>query len=340
MRLDGASLDARPGGRAQRVSLFGLRLLWGVDRPNPSDSVLLVLGDSNLETGSRQPEPLRPCLPPVLHEPLTELWAVRGPVRAVRVRGVEARRAGDVLVGVARAAADDPEVAAREIYRRLLALVDDEGLRLARAWNLVPDIHGGPADDDRYMRFCLGRSVAFEEHFGAGFERCLPAGTAVGAGGQIEVTFLAVREPVHHLENPRQVRAYRYPPRYGARGPSFTRATCVTPASGGQLWISGTASILGHASQHLGDPRAQTIETLRNLRALVHGASGLERPLAGHVVSARVYVKRPVDLAAIRSVVEPDLAGARVTYLCADMCRRELLVEIEAVGVAAERGQP
>jgi hypothetical protein len=58
------------------------------------------------------------------------------------------------------------------------------------------------------------------------------------------------------------VSAYDYPRQYGPAAPSFSRAA-LTPDP--LLLISGTASIVGHASVHLGDVTAQLEETLANL---------------------------------------------------------------------------
>jgi hypothetical protein len=47
-----------------------------------------------------------------------------------------------------------------------------------------------------------------------------------------------------------------------------------------------------------------------------------------------VYVRRPADLPVIKAELAAALgAGARVIYLQADICRQDLLVEIEATGM-------
>jgi chorismate lyase/3-hydroxybenzoate synthase len=88
----------------------------------------------------------------------------------------------------------------------------------------------------------------------------------------LQIYFLAGAHPPTHLGNPRQVNAYEYPTIYGPRSPSFARATLCRSDSATHLFISGTASVVGHQSQHVGSADLQALETVTNLRALVEHA--------------------------------------------------------------------
>src|SRR5690606_27332761 len=131
--------------------------------------------------------------------------------------------AAGLLIGVAdEAAEDDLGEQARRIYRELLVKVGAR--KLVRVWNYVPRINEPDASGlENYRAFCRGRSEAFEERLGAGYEGHLPAASAVGGvDGRMTVIFVATdAEPVH-VENPEQVPAYAYPPEHGPRPPSFT----------------------------------------------------------------------------------------------------------------------
>lgn len=146
------------------------------------------------------------------------------------------------------------------------------------------------------------------------------------------VYFLASRKAATAVENPRQISAYDYPPQYGPK-PAFSRASIL----GDILFISGTASIVGHETVHVGDVVAQTRETLTNIEALLSEAnrvSGANR-FSTRSLAYKVYVRNRADLSLIQSQLEPALdPKARVLYLHADICRQDLLVEIEAVGRA------
>ena len=139
-----------------------------------------------------------------------------------------------------------------------------------------------------------------------------------------------------NIENPRQVSAYRYPRRYGPRSPSFARATAVAGPDGSTLlMISGTASVVGHRTLHEGDVDAQLEEVIRNLETLLsESASQLGRPGLAEFDEAsllRVYLRHAEDWPAIERRLRQRWPGVHLAGLRGDVCRADLLVEIEAV---------
>jgi len=227
----------------------------------------------------------------------------------------------------------DLEAATGELYRRLFAAID--GLHLHRIWNYVPLINREEGGLENYRRFCRARSAAFEERFGKTFQRLLPASSAVGAAaGPLAVAFIAGQVPGRHLENPLQVPAFHYPPEHGPRPPSFSRATVACTADATHVFISGTAAIRGHATVAPGDLAGQLECTLANLGAIGEAAG------AGASLGAdpswkrrfKVYLRHPRDLPAVRARLEAGLLRPEdhVAYLHADICRAELVLEIEA----------
>jgi enamine deaminase RidA (YjgF/YER057c/UK114 family) len=184
------------------------------------------------------------------------------------------------------------------------------------------------------MLFCHGRSEAFASHYGGDSPERFPAASAVGCPGDaLVVHVLASREPGRQIENPRQVAAYRYPEKYGPKSPSFARGTAAGEAWNGAVFVSGTASIVGHESVFAGDPTRQTEETMRNVEAVLDtaGVPGRGGPLGPRLRSLRVYVRFPDQVEAIRSAVLASTGTAVPTvWLQAEICREELLVEIEA----------
>jgi enamine deaminase RidA (YjgF/YER057c/UK114 family) len=101
------------------------------------------------------------------------------------------------------------------------------------------------------------------------------------------------------------------------------------------LFISGTASIVGHETFHVGDAAAQTRESLVNIEALLGEANrvaGAARFALGSM-AYKVYVRRPSDLPIVQAQLSSAIgSSARIVYLKADICRQDLLVEIEATG--------
>ena len=99
-----------------------------------------------------------------------------------------------------------------------------------------------------------------------------------------------------------------------------------------RLLIGGTASVLGEDSRHMGDLDAQLVETEKNLRALAAQVTGKDDAWHGHFAHLRVYHRREEDQAIVRRYVEERLpANQSAEYFCVDICRGELLTEIEGV---------
>jgi enamine deaminase RidA (YjgF/YER057c/UK114 family) len=86
---------------------------------------------------------------------------------------------------------------------------------------------------------------------------------------------------------------------------------------------------------HHGDVRAQTRETIANIDALLGEANRVVgcRRYGFETLALKVYVRRALDFTAVEETLVSTL-GARpaVVYLQADICRLDLLVEIEATG--------
>ncbi|MCU0952093.1 MAG: hypothetical protein MUC68_13815 [Burkholderiaceae bacterium] len=285
-------------------------------------------------------------LAPLAGGPIVEAWQVPAVRERVRLGAADLAWSDAVLFGSIDprriAAADSLQATTRATYDALFAALAHAGFPyLLRAWNYMPAINreaGEPDGLERYRQFNLGRVAAFEAarapiHEGA------PAACALGsAGGDLTVYFLAIRRAPEAIENPRQISAYRYPAQYGPRSPTFSRAALLRAADGApsQLFVSGTASIVGHATVHGGDVAAQTRETLANIEAVCNVARsrlGDSAAFAPDRLSYKVYVRHPTDLPAVQRELAAAIGPALdAIYLQADICRADLLVEIEAVG--------
>jgi len=276
---------------------------------------------------------------------LCEIWSSRDPVGSGTEGDIRLAVAGDFLFGVLSVAEGDGglRAAAGRAYRDIFALLERRGFPHAvRFWNYLARINEEEGGLERYRHFNLGRGDAFEAA-----SRCrpesIPAACALGteAGDRLTVYFVAARHAAQPVENPRQVSAYRYPPEHGPHSPTFARAV-VYPAGGAEmLFVSGTASIVGHETVHAGDVVAQTRETLANLGAVFAEANRVSRPGAFAIgeASFKVYVRHPEDAGLVRREVFAALGpAADAHFLRADICRHDLLVEIEAIAYADAAG--
>jgi enamine deaminase RidA (YjgF/YER057c/UK114 family) len=139
------------------------------------------------------------------------------------------------------------------------------------------------------------------------------------------------------LENPQQTPAYAYHPRYSPQSPKFSRAMALVLGNYVTAWVSGTASIVDSESLHAGDPVRQTEQTIENIERLIseenfafHGIKGAGARLKD-LAKIRVYVKRTEDFATVQSICVERFGSVPAVYAVADVCRPELLVEIEGV---------
>ena len=252
----------------------------------------------------------------------------------------------EAIPGPEALSASGLEEAVADAYRRLARTLADTRLHPVRFWNFIPGIHADLGDGlDRYMAFNAGRYGAFHDWFGSAamFTRDLPTASAVGvAGGPLLVHALGCAAPGSPVENPRQIPAYSYSRRYGPLPPCFARATRLTStgadADPPALLVGGTASIVGEDSLHERHARAQTGETLDNLAHLVARAFGIA---PAHALRAftdlRVYIVREEDADDVRTLVDARFPQvAHIEYAQADLCRRELLVEIEGTAMPSD----
>lgn len=297
-------------------------IAFGVHVPRPSD-----------------PRSLRIDLEPLAGSGWSEVWRGRGSVHIGTAGPIRHVEDGENFAGWMSVEEDrfgGLLEASEAAYLGLLALHADSPYRhVWRIWNFVAAINEGTGDEERYRQFCLGRARAFAAARGAAGLSGYPAASAVGKQGgrrSLEVCWFAGRQPGVAVENPRQISAYHYPRRYGPAAPSFSRAVV---APGPLLLVSGTASIVGHATVHAGDVEAQLRETLVNLDALLERARA-----SGQIASARlgpgslvkVYVRHAADCDRVERGLRGHLGSdVPLLVLAADICRGDLLVEIEVV---------
>ncbi len=276
--------------------------------------------------------------------PTLELWAADMPVARGAHGSFRLAETPRALFGAARYPfRANSEAAAFTAYRELLELLDRRGrAEIVRIWNYLPGIHESVRGLERYRAFNVGRAAAFADRFGAGAPASYPASSAVGTlGDDLLIAFAAAREPVRQVENPRQVSAWRYPPRYGSVGPTFARAAIAPASWGSPLFLSGTASIVGHETRHPDQLAPQIGETLENIDHALEAARSAGWPAAGAWGPIKVYLRHATDWPAARGALAAAFpAGTAVVALEAEICRDDLRIEIEGVFPGAETLEP
>jgi enamine deaminase RidA (YjgF/YER057c/UK114 family) len=230
-----------------------------------------------------------------------------------------------------------------KVFNSFENLLNQAGLNfhsVIRQWNYIENITGFDDDKQRYQEFNNARAGFYGKHFKLnGF----PAATGIGMNhGGVIIEFVAVEadEAISlPLDNPEQVAAHDYSKDVlvgsalkGKSTPKFERARYLELFGKKQIFISGTASIRGEKTVGISDPVKQTEITIQNMQRLYSQEilSALTenslRPVYGH---ARVYVKNRKDFAAIKKTFKNYYGNLPVVYIIADICRDDLLVEIE-----------
>jgi chorismate lyase/3-hydroxybenzoate synthase len=270
-------------------------------------------------------------LPTLLPTGLMELWHTDGPVELGRDGIIQYAVGGHYLAGqvlIDEHAVGGLAAAASAAYDAISRFtLRGSRQHLLRMYNYFAAINSGEGDAERYKQFCSGRALGFK----ALPDRSWPAATAIGRqdhNRQLQVYWLASDEPGRPLENPRQVSAFHYPRQYGPAPPHFSRAMQVADG----MLISGTASVLGHSSHHPDDLPAQLDEILRNLASLRQaGGHPVPNP-GGRGTLLKIYLRDARAAGFVASYLRARLpAQVQFLVLGADICRRELLVEIDAV---------
>jgi chorismate lyase/3-hydroxybenzoate synthase len=270
--------------------------------------------------------------------PKFEIWTAASVCRKLRVGPVFGACSDDVAFGAIQL--DETQNAPLEdvverAYLEMFDFMDAAGFPAPlRFWNYLTAITAEDRGLERYRRFNIGRQKAFSARLAQALP---PAASGVGGlQGNSLIYFLAARQPARPIENPRQVSAFKYPKIYGPQSPSFSRASVFSQNAMQALFISGTASIVGHQTRHAGDLPAQVAETIDNLRALI-GAAELS-PQTGNWM-LKIYLQHPD----FRETADPAIdrmfgAGVERLYLHGELCRPGLLLEIEAFHITPQSG--
>jgi chorismate lyase/3-hydroxybenzoate synthase len=307
------------------------------DVPLPRD-VLGAVAFRDRSPRQNDPRIVRVGLKPLIGADIIEIWHASGPV-SIGFDGI-VRYAADPDHMLGAIELDERRYggiagAAEAAYAALSRFVSNSRHpHLLRIWNYIDGINLGDGDNERYKLFCSGRAAGLRVLDPTRDER-FPAATCIGrrdGDPMVQVYWLAGRAPGLPLENPRQVSAYRYPREYGPTPPSFSRAML---ASDRLVMISGTASIVGHASRHRGDVRAQLDETFTNLANVLQRAAGAAPGITTRLGSQsllKIYLRDESLLPDVHAFLQERVPSqTQYIVLHADVCRSELLVEIDCL---------
>jgi enamine deaminase RidA (YjgF/YER057c/UK114 family) len=289
-----------------------------------------------------------------------EVWAIGGDSVRVEQFGSHALAVSYDSVRWVYCAGIEAAGASLGVYAQTSAVLERMSAALAKAgsgyehvvrtWFYLGGITEPEARTQRYKELNRARSDFYRDirfchsllnpHTSHGL---YPASTGIGIAGTSLVgscLTLQTQRPdafLLPLENPQQTPAYAYHPKYSPDSPKFSRAMALVLGHYVTTWISGTASIVDSESRYLEDIERQTDQTIDNIERLIapenfacHGVKGAGAHLQD-LAKVRVYIKRPQDFAKCKAVCERRFGTVPAIYAVADVCRPELLVEIEGV---------
>ncbi len=253
-----------------------------------------------------------------------------------------------------------PSTPAHSVYARSISAFEqmertlaDRGIRydqIIRTWLYIGDIVGPEGETQRYKELNRARTDFYRDfRFATGRtpqglkQTVYPASTGIGTSNRdLTMSCLALATDrddltLVPLENPQQVAAFDYGEHYSPESPKFCRAMAIVAGQCATILVSGTASITESETRFINDVEGQTHQTLDNIEALIsesnfqrHGMPGMGATL-DDMANVRVYVKRQQDYQKTKAVCQERLGALPIIYSIADVCRDDLLVEIEGM---------
>ena len=213
-----------------------------------------------------------------------------------------------------------------------------------RQWNYIQYITDGKEGSQNYQEFNDARSIFYGT---CEWKNGYPAATGIGtSAGGIMVELCAIKEcgvANKPIDNPLQIAAHSYSQKVldgkvmdelqERTTPKFERARLL----GDTVFISGTAAIKGEVSNFSDNTVEQAAETMEIMNQLVSKENIPVTNNGSEYEMLRIYVKRKEEIPAVQQFMQQHYPAPAKHYLVADVCRPELLIEIE--GVAKIKGK-
>ena len=229
----------------------------------------------------------------------------------------------------------------KDIFEGIAKMLGSNGFKpsdIYRQWNYIPGITVLNDGSQNYQEFNDARSIFYGcDNWGNGY----PAATGIGtSAGGVVVEICAIKGekcPNLPIDNPLQIAAHNYSQQVldgkiiaqlnERTTPKFERARLL----GDTVLISGTAAIKGECSNYSTDAVEQAAETMEIMDRLTSKENIPVENNGSRYDLLRVYVKRENDIPAVCEYMQSHYPAAMKHYLVADVCRPELLIEIEGV---------
>lgn len=229
------------------------------------------------------------------------------------------------------------------VFARIEEILSRENFSISsivRQWNYIEGITVFDGDRQHYQDFNDSRSHFYAKTI---WDSGYPAATGIGTQyGGVMVELIAFSGDAyvdHALDNPLQVSAHKYSQQVlvGARDevfdqrttPKFERGRVLGQHDKQIIFISGTAAIRGEHSLLTDELIEQTRLTMANIDHLISEENYPLPNVSRAYGMLRIYVKEYAQMEEVRKYMEMHYPEVNKIYLHADICRDELLLEIE-----------
>jgi len=236
-------------------------------------------------------------------------------------------------------------------FQKLKSVLNSSELNfdsIVRQWNYV----GGILESSSVRGSIMQHYQMFNEvrnSYYTQYRKCsnFPAATGIGMNSiQVGIDCYAIGKhsniQIIPINNPNQEDSYHYgqdvlvgDATILKQPPQFERAVLLKLGTTSRLIISGTASIVGQKTIGIGDIELQTKTTINNIEILAshknlesHCSNLAEYP--DKYSYLRVYVRKRSDISAVKRICTEHFGNVPISFVQADICRDNLLLEIEA----------
>lgn len=228
------------------------------------------------------------------------------------------------------------EEQSNDVFRKIDEILKLEAFpinSIIRQWNYIEQITCYQRENQNYQSFNNARGDFYAK---TTWTNGYPAATGIGAnlgGVLIDLDAVVFKSPntfATPIDNKLQVAAHAYSDKVLEKAqtqkatPKFERAKSMTFDNRRLVYISGTAAIRGEESLKGVGLEQQLHITMENIAQL----TGNAKP-----VMLRVYLKNKEDYELSEQLMNEYEFHIPISYMCADVCRDELLIEIEGIAI-------
>lgn len=237
--------------------------------------------------------------------------------------------------GLHSSSGDDISAGSVGIFNVLGNILRGEGFNvdsIVRQWNYIGNITS--FDDSGNQHYQMFNNARTDFYSSWVWSDGYPAATGIGTSGQsvvvdADAVMLKCADfEIRPIDNKLQIAAHAYSENVlekadtGLTTPKFERAKSLGYGNERMVYVSGTAAIRGEKSI-TDDVVEQLHVTMENIRQLTGDSE---------IKLLRIYLKNEEDYEVVHQIMA-EYQNISQSYLLADVCRDELLIEIEGVAI-------